>query len=332
MIVSDVLSRIRNVIFFAVQLIPSWSAQHQTLVAMRFYLFWRERSVFQMPCDQLESLDPLVVVVVPEDRVFNLLRRRAISELGALPTDFPGIALIKGDGFDTRALPNGSILYDETLVDISMKVGSAVVASKTGQELLSNIRQVVAGKWVVPAGQRQTLVRKHADAFLAMIMGHELTHAGRYDDARGAPPGEDTSELDRIRGIKPKGHAGILRAKELTADAGGLELAVRAGFFPLGAMAAVLYLSTYPALSGQELHPKNESVKGIHLSWGRFRMGYRVLAKMRQSTREGVKVLPSGKPARPFLSPAQERDLALLFSLQETRAFLQRVAEEAGSR
>src|SRR5262249_45245157 len=144
------------------------------------------------------------------------------------------ISVIKGspaaDVFNAVTLSNGSIMVSSELMDTVDRVGEAMAAAKTGDELVTHISDLVSDRVQLPANLDRQLANSCSEAMLANVIAHEMTDAVRGQLTSGGPR-SSSSDLAWHRG------------NEKTADAGGLELATRAGHSPTAQAGLWLYLA-----------------------------------------------------------------------------------------
>lgn len=223
--------------------------------------------------------------------VFTPLGDRMQKEWGVAPSASGAgrIAVIEGgnaDPFNAATLPNGSIVVHRSVLDEADRVGAAVAASANGEELVKNLTLVVLNKFEPPPNLDPQKVQKYSNAFVAMVVGHEMTHAARFHTSTGQPSSD-----------RPGAQ---VRAKETISDAGGIELAARAGYSPLGAVAVPLYFSVLEALSGRAGLPPGDNPEINHPSGiDRYAFLYRYVAKRVDAPRtiyDGVHPRQAGAP------------------------------------
>jgi len=284
--------------------------QRRAFVGRRPVYTHSERAAIARETAMTMLKDPNVHLSSPEiqarvDSVHASLVKPLGKELGIRrPT--PGIAVIEGGegAHGASALPNGSIVVHRQVVDLADRIGAAIASSRDEKEMIGNLKDVARGRFVAPAHLDRTRAQEYAKATVAFVIGHEMTHGVRQDGATGQAP---------IR----KGMWGrAKRAAETASDAGGLELATRAGYSPMGQVGWSLYQMVETAVHGRDLDAKQQGSHPTPLA--RYTFAYRYLDNRKDTSRitnEGG----SRQAGEPFFSAAQKSAFASIPSPEAVR-------------
>lgn len=228
-------------------------------------------------------------------RIYNRLEAHAQRELAVPPGLLTGrIAVLRGGQHDfptAAAHANGSIHLSSGDLLRSWVVGRLASGSRTPAELLDHV-------WREVTGPGETLhlgdasARRHERAATAFLVGHELTHV-LTGDVKQRDPSD------------PFVFASSQRQNEWRADAGGVDLAIRAGHSPLGMGIFKLYYALEEAALGvrgqraEDTHPTNMA---------RYKAVYEQLANTRDAKRAVVDARGGVAAGRDYMTPEMKRE------------------------
>ena len=201
--------------------------------------------------------------------MFWQISSRFSRELGYDPKRrVKNVVVVEGgsaDSLNAVTFWNGSIVVHRELMDTADRVGAAVVAASSPDEIVNNLRDVAKGAFSAPAGVDKARAREVADGFIATVIGHEMGHAIKRHGPTGRPRGQSIPLL----GIGSPSQ----RARETICDGAGTDLAMRVGYSPLGIGAVGLYFAMYEATRGFADHSQGSHPAGID----RYRFTYRYM-------------------------------------------------------
>jgi hypothetical protein len=250
--------------------------------------------------------------------IYWRLAGRLRRELGVSKEGIGPLLVLEGGPakeVGAAALPNGSIVFHRASVDVADRVATAIIAARGKRDLLGNLLSVALGR--TPPATPTRKARHIADGFVAVTVGHEMTHGLKKGTGRPA----DVEETPF--GIRSR----ALRTQELVADAGGAELALRGGFSPAGILGFYAYLAVAEAYTGG----MNGPLAGTHpRSIDRYQLVYRHLTRRADQRRllyDGVHH-PTHGPA--YLDRADRAEIQALPTPSELRDYLMTLPHGVG--
>jgi hypothetical protein len=246
----------------------------------------------------------------------RLRRELGVSKKGVGPL----LVLEGGPAKQTgaAALANGSIVFHRATVDVADSVATAITSARNKRDLLGNLLSVALGR-VPPTAEQPQKARRIADGFVAVTVGHEMTHGLKKEVATGRPGDVEQTPFG------PRSRA--FRAQELIADAGGTELALRGGFSPAGILSFYAYHAVLEAYTGG----MNGPLAGTHpRSIDRYKLVHRYLTRRADQNRllyDGVHPARRG-PA--YLDPSERQALQTLPTPDELRDYVMTLPHGVG--
>lgn len=253
--------------------------------------------------------------------LFWQLGARAGRELGTghyahQPEDgFRGIAVLEGGAasrFGASTAEGGSIVIHRATIEQAERIGAAVAASDDSRQLIANLEEVARGTFKPPGGLSKAEIRRNADAALAWVIGHEMAHGLKEHGAIGEPRGG------------PRGR--LHRARELQADAGGLELALRAGHSPRALGAVNLFWTIAESLGGQ-IPPGMTSHDTHPTPLRRYAFALGALRRRRDKRRRLYDDRGRRRDGAAYMTGAMKRELDALPTVAELSAELEQLPE-----